>query len=193
MDSLLDEAFNCEDQLGPMWDFNIIPGADSPKNIEKMKFKVQDVTLPTYKLVAERKLSGEVMWKGIEDLTELTITIRESPDFSTFRFFRDWMDKFYDYDNRVFKTKESTDLYDIQIKFYMSGKVEDTSEYNYASYYLLDKNAVVINPVIDDFTQRFIFYNCRILGIDTISLSYTGEPLTYSITILPESYTIQDS
>lgn len=187
----LDEAFKYEDQLGPLWDVQILGNSTAPDNITKIKFKVQDASIPFHKLVAERKFSGHTFWKGIEDLDSLQITLRESPDFSTFKFFNSWQNKVYDYKKRVFNVqKNETDvLYDICITFYNGTQADTVEEWKNAdSIIRSDRGHLNFTRTLNKPTYKFMFYNCKILGLDTLSLNYDGNPLLYTVNLLPETY-----
>jgi hypothetical protein len=35
---------------------------------------------------------------------------------------------------------------------------------------------------------KFKFYNCKLVGLDPLTVNYEGNPISYSVTILPETY-----
>ena len=170
---VLDSAYKYEDQLANQWDLNLLKSG----TFDKLKFKVIDVSFPFPKFEIARKYSGETHFKAVEEVTELTVTLRESPDFSTYTFFKDWCDSFYDSNNRVYKVFNSksdyySQLYDFEIAFYRSAPVAIPVPY------------VDVNLSYPSFS--LYAYYCKPVGVETLSLDYDGKPLSFSVTMQPE-------
>lgn len=170
---VLDSAYKYEDQLANQWDLNLLKSG----TFDKIKFKVTDVSFPFTKFDVARKYSGETHFKSVEEVPELTITLRESPDFSTYTFFKNWRNSFYDPDERVYKVFNSksdyySQLYDFEIAFYKSAPIAIPLPY------------VDINLAKQSFS--LYAYYCKPVGLDILTLDYDGKPLTFSITMQPE-------
>ena len=171
----LDSVYNQEDQISSLWDLkiNTLDGS-----FDKLKFKVQDVSFPFPQINVKRKFSGETAFEDFTEVDAVTLTLRESPDFSSYTFFKKWMDIFYDEEKRVFNT--FTDyktykqyLYGMTITFY-EGSLLTTSL-----------------PLLEDKFAKPSFIAsciaCKPIGISALSLSYDGGPLIYSLSIQPET------
>jgi len=159
---------------------------------ENLKIRVESVTAPFLKLEVERKNSGETFFKDVEHPETITLTIRESTSFSTYKFFNGWLEKFYDPQKRVFKTFASVNEYelnllDLKVTYYKGPRfnvglsiagVDVLKELGY-------------NPMKPSYS--FIMHKCKIVGVDSLSMSYdSGTALMYSITILPETVTFNE-
>jgi len=160
--SVIDSVYRYEDQLASNWDLQI----DSPEGavLSKIKYKVISTSIPFQKFQVERKKSGETIFKGVEEADTFTITLRESPDFTSFLFFQTWMDLFYDRIKRVFRVFPSEalywlSLYNVQITFYRD-------------------NFIPSGVCLATF--------CKPVGIETLSLDYSGNPLVFTVTLQPE-------
>jgi hypothetical protein len=178
----LDDSFSQEDQLSNLWEMKILNG----QNKEKITFKVQDVKLPFLKLEAKRSFSGLIYWDTFIDVESVQMTIRESSDFSTFQFFQNWMDKIFDSKKRVFlvQEKENYRNYDFSITFYNPGDLKSALK-SLPSTYL--SNIPGVNSKPNEKPKiEFTMLNCRIIGLDDLTLDYEGGPLNYGVTILPE-------
>jgi len=188
----LDDAFKYEDQLQSCWDFSIV----DKTSFSHLKFKVQDTNIPMYKFTVERKITGELLYKALEDLDSLTITFRESSDFSTFDYFNNWYNFIYDFKQRCFKTMSNdiTDsLRNFKVTLYQRYNAEDWNEYTTPMDYSSSVNNINAKQAFktkpdEKELHSFNLHNCRIIGLDTVSLDYnSGAPLTYTVNILPET------
>ena len=170
---VVESVYKYEDQLANQWDFKIYSlGTDNG-----LRFKVQDVTNPFLKFNVERKFSGETVIKTVEEVEPITITFRESPNAAVYDFFKTWMDKFYDQENRVFKVFHDLGsyhnaLYDVELTFYKSAPLAISIPY------------VDVDLASPGFS--FLGTNCKPIGLETISLDYQGNPVLFSVSLLPE-------
>jgi len=171
----IESAYKYEDQLSSQWDLKI---HSLDGKADKIKFKVQSTSIPFSSFDVERKKSGELAFKGYKEIDNFSVTLRESSDFSTFKFFQDWQDKFYNRDTRTFNTFYSKadyykSLYNIEITFYVGMVI-----------------AIGI-PYIDVDTMRpsysFFGSNCKPIAIENLSLDYSGSgPLVFSVSFACE-------
>lgn len=189
----IEDVFQYEDQQGALWEVRIIPKKASDNDPKILTFKTQEITIPFFKLKAERQLSGLIPWMGVEEINELSFMLRESIDFSTIKFFEELRSKIYDYKKRCFIVQKNENDYlpDIEVSFLKPGNIEDSNEWKYAYHWIRDetwKSQTIYNePSI-----KIMYKNCKIIGFDSLSLSYSaGEPVSYSITMLPETYEIK--
>ena len=139
----IEDVYQYEDQISTLWDLKIIPPKGFGIDSEKLQYKIQDCNIPFLNLKAERMYDYNIMWTGIEDLQNLSFTIRESNDFSSLMFFETLIDKIYDYKNRVFRVlkSQSDSLIDIEISF---GKRDDLKNITLDSLLLKDEKSISI-------------------------------------------------
>lgn len=189
----IEDVFQYEDQLGALWEVSIIPKKSSNNDPKILTFKTQEITIPFFRFKVERQLSGLIPWMGVEDLNELSITLRESVDFSTIKFFEELKSKIYDYEKRHFIVQENENDYlvDVEASFFKPGNIENSNEWKYAYNWIRDetwKSQTIYNePSI-----KIIYKNCKFVGFDNLNLSYaSGEPIVYSVTLMPETYEIK--
>ncbi len=193
----LESAYNTDNQLANQWEIS----EDNMVAVPSFKYRVESVNMPFYKLEVETKPSGEKVWKSLTEISEITMTLRESPDFSIYTYFHDWFGKFYDLENRVFKKQEtytgggafSFDQYinhkNFTLKFYqlspfpLSVPLAGT----YGELLNLGSSALESAGITaEKSTMEFHLKNCKILGIDNLSLSYEGNPLQFSISMIAQ-------
>lgn len=195
----LDSAYRQEVQLANQWHFAI-----DDFNADKLVFRVQDVSIPFYKLELETKPTGEKMIKKFVDIEEVTLTIRESNDFSTFKYFQKWSDQFYDRQKRVFKkpvigqtggleglftTALNTMTRNCTLTFFKSNPL--AASIPYAST-ISATVGINLDSLFEKPAQRIQLINCKIVGIENLSLDYEGNALVYSITLNPEEIKYPD-
>lgn len=178
----LDAAYSINDQLPGQWDFEIVPGKDTPSSYETIKYKVQNVSIPTYKLECERKINGELMYVAMNDLTEVSVTLREENIGSTFYFIHAWLEKFYDFNKRCFKKKTSAeqDCYDCILHFYNGQTIENYPNSSYTKQpYLNDNYTKEVSSIV--------FKNCKPIACEPFDVSYSStDPVMFTLTFLPE-------
>jgi hypothetical protein len=175
---LIDSLFKYDDQLASEWDLQIVSGNTSVSL--QIPYKVVSTSLPFQNFKIERKPSGETVIKGIEEPEAFSITLRESPDFSIYKFFQGWMDRFYNRKTRTFNTFASiaeynSYLYTVQLTFYHGAAF--TTGISYFS-----KNT-------DITSIGYNCLNCKPIGLEALSLDYNGAPLQFVVNLLPEKIT----
>jgi len=188
----IEDVFKYEDQNGAFWEGKIIPKKPLNNDSKKLTFKTQEITLPFFKLKTERQMSGLIPWLGVEDLNELSITLRESDDFSTIKFFEELKSKIYDYEKRCFKVQKNEEdcLVDIEVLFFKGGNIKDSVEWRNANLWIRNQTWSV-QTIIDKPSIKITYKNCKLLGLDPLSLDYSGtNPITYVVNLMPESYKI---
>jgi len=92
--SIIESSFeNSNHQLANLWDFFI-----SKKENEDWPLiaRVQNTTLPFINLTTETRNTGEKAYTGFEPIGEFSMTFYENRDFSTFQYFKDWMNDVFD-------------------------------------------------------------------------------------------------
>jgi len=192
----LDDAFYYADQLTSRWELIILDNEYSQNNF---KTRVQDVSIPMYKLNAERKITGHTMYKTLEDLGEITLTMRETPSFLIYNYFKDWFNVVYDLENRCFRviTNTSDAFREVRLVF-KQGLIANEIGSAYTNYAKSTAN-IFKDLSIESFDKStnnkeekdgtyFTLHNCKIIGLDALSVDYaSGTPLTFSVTILPEA------
>lgn len=178
----LDSAYAVEDQLSSQWEFEILPGGNTPSGFAYIKYKVSDVSIPLYKLTVERKITGELMYTGLEDISEVSITLREENNFGTFRFIYEWLSKFYNFEKRCFKVKKNAleDCYDCALHFYNSKPITSHPVYSYTKE--------PYKQTTEYISSSLFLRNCKPIGIDNLSVTYSGgDPITITFNLQPES------
>lgn len=172
-----------DNQLSVWWDLSIL----NKDEFENLKIRVESVTAPFLKLEVERKNSGETFFKNVQHPENITLTIRESTSFSTYKFFNGWLEKFYDSEKRVFKTFTSVtdyelNLFDLKLTYYKGPRFN-------VGFSVLGVDVLKelgYNPMKPSYS--FTMTKCKIIGIDDLNPTYdSGNALIYSITILPEA------
>lgn len=179
----LESVYNIEPQLANQWELTFTDFA-----AYDMIFKVQEVNLPSYKFEVETKHTGQKVYKRLEEPGEISMTLRVDDGFKTYKFFYDWFTSVYDLTNRVFK-KHFSDI-----------AIEKTAK---LTFYRMFPTALTVPligsiPFVDripksSFLQNtgipsaeFELKNCKIIGLDSIQLDYTGNPLLISLIMNPE-------
>lgn len=189
----IEDVFQYEDQLGALWEVRIIPKKSSNVDSKILTFKTQEMTIPFFRFKVERQLSGLIPWMGVEDLNELSITLRESVDFSTIKFFEELKSKIYDYKERRFlvQKNENDYLVDIEASFFKPGSIEQSIEWRNADLWVKNQTWQT-QTIYDEPSIKIIYKNCKLIGFDNLNLSYTGgEAIVYSVTLMPETYEIK--
>lgn len=182
----LESCYRYENQFANQWDLFI----DDNPNI---RFRIQDSNIPFYQLVTETLKTGKKIYKELKEVEEVTFTVRESPSFNIFDYFNDWFSKFYDLENRVFKKQltEYVNHKDITLKFYKTPfldlKVPGLSTVQGTLDALTGKQDEFVTLLDSAFVINL--KNCKIIGLDTLSMSYEAGPLLYNITVIPEEIT----
>lgn len=170
-----------DNQLSTWWDLTAsLPGWDD------LKTRVESVSSPFMKFETERKISGEIIFMGVERPTEVSISIRESTSFSTYKYFNDWAEKFYDKEKQVFKTfpnqlEYNQSLMDLTITYY-KGPLFNVG----ISVLGVD---VLGSVGVDQMkaSHSFIMKGCKPIGIGDLEASYDGGALSYTVTLMPET------
>lgn len=175
-------TYQDDNQLASWWDLNILvqPGW------EKLKTQIESVNIPFQKFDIERKVSGEVIINGIEHPAEVTITFRETTSFSVYKFFDNWIDKFYDKSKKVFRMFNSdydynASLLDMKLTYY-KGPLFNVG--------VAVAGIDVLGALgFDPMTPTYSFYMsaCKPVGIQDLSASYDGGPLMFSVTLIAET------
>jgi hypothetical protein len=172
----LESIYKIEPQLASQWELSFDDSTD-------IVYKVQDVTLPSYQLTVETKHTGQKVYKALEEPGNITMTIREDVDFGTYNFFYTWFTSVYDLTKRVFKKQQSikTNLKSAKLIFLRN----NPTALNTPRTGNIPDN---LSPgfTIDTTSVEFDLIDCKIVGIDSLSLDYSGNPLLFSVTIIPE-------
>ena len=109
----LEEVQKLNMQLQNLWTFDIMPyvynsnppvnGIISPVKITSpndmnngMRFRIQSINLPRFKLETERLPNGQIYYSGFSFEEAVTITIYETADMASYQYFTDWMDIIFD-------------------------------------------------------------------------------------------------
>ena len=195
---VIDQVFQTDYQLANQWDLFI---DDDPSNME---FRVTSVTLPDYGFEMETLMSGEKIYKKLEDVEEVSITLRETPFFETYKFFADWRSQIFDFETRTFKTHtDYTHIKNITLVFYqmfpislspsmaasLGSAFAPGSAMTLATAANLGTNIAAsagFNIPIGRRSMSFTLTNCKIEKIEGISLDYDGKPLEFVISVKPE-------
>jgi hypothetical protein len=120
----VEQAFGAgANQLASMWDFSISGAADDAPWSKIMTFEVEDVSLPFPRLTTEKLANGENYYSGIEFPNEVSITLRETIDFTSLSYFQEWFDEVYDLDDRVFLSYAGAKKGSSQDKVHRQGKL----------------------------------------------------------------------
>lgn len=167
-----------DNQLTSWWELNI----NTKSSWGLLKKRVESVDLSFLKLETERKKSGETVYVGVEYCEPITLVIRESISFSTYDFFDQWFDKFYDKKNKVFRTFRNEIDYDNEL-------LDITLTYYKGPLLNLAMSIANIDIGVDQMkpSMAFRMLSCKIIGLSDINATYdSGEALKYTITILPE-------
>jgi hypothetical protein len=194
---VIESTYKYDDQLGSQWDLKIhsLTGEET-----KLKFKVQTTNLPLPSLVVERKKSGETVYKSYNEVDDFSVTLRESPDFSTYKFFQSWQDLFYDRSKRVFKNftnlaSYQKSLYNVEVTFYKGTLIAfpDSTAIIPSEVYSLLNAKFDISSKTEFTIPTYSFYatNCKPINIDTVSLDYTGQPLLFTVHFKAEQINIK--
>lgn len=88
-----------------------------------MTFEVEDVSLPFPRLIIEKLANGENYYSGIEFPNEVSVTLRETIDFTSLSYFQDWFDMVYDLDDRLFISYADAKKGGDQDKIHRQGKL----------------------------------------------------------------------
>ena len=110
-------------QLSSMWDFSISGAADDAPWSKIMTFEVEDVSLPFPRLVTEKLANGENYYSGIEFPNEVSVTLRETIDFTSLSYFQEWFNTVYDLDNRIFLSHAGAKKGSNEDKVHRQGKL----------------------------------------------------------------------
>jgi hypothetical protein len=100
---------NTEPQYENLWEFAILPEAFSGSNAldiaraYRMRFLVSAITLPFHTLSMETTDYGRVFVNGMKTEGGVTATFLETKDFTVYNYFKEWINKIYDPEKRVFK------------------------------------------------------------------------------------------
>lgn len=176
--AFIDSIYKIEPQLGNQWDISFDSLRDSKYD---MIYKVQDVSLPFYKLETETKYTGEKVYKSLVEPSEISITLREDNNFNTFQFFNNWFGSIYDLTNRVFKTQDNlqSNLLDATLRFYklnpIALNIPLTGTFSFIPGFDIEKPS-----------YGFKLLSCKIQGVEPLSLSYEGNPLMFSVSMVAE-------
>ena len=84
-------------QHSSLWEL-LIEGA------EDMKFRISSVSLPFIAFETQTRKTGSKHYIEYKPEEDFSITFRETSDFSTYDYFKDWQDQIFDYRTRVWKT-----------------------------------------------------------------------------------------
>lgn len=164
-------------QLANQW---ILQFEDFPD----LDFLVQETNIPLYSLETERVFSDLVLPTGKGDYSTYSITFLETRDFKGYKFHKRWLDKLYDFENRVVKRTYHSSKKSAIIKFI-------------SSYPLVTPAKAIVNTVADVFkkegeekSKKYAVYSnigfqllgVQLVGISDISLDNdTGEPLSITV------------
>lgn len=92
--SFVDQAFEASNhQKNNLWDFRIQKNDESEWPFVA---KVKAASLPFISLTTETRNTGEKHYTGFTPIETLSITIYESTEFSTYSYFKEWMDQVFD-------------------------------------------------------------------------------------------------
>jgi len=174
----LESAYKIEPQLANQWElsFNDVNGRD-------IVYKVQDVSLPSYQLTIDTKHTGQKVYKALEEPGNITMTIREDINFGTYNFFYTWFTSVYDLTNRVFKKHLSTNetIKSAKLVFLRTNPTALNIPYTGSMPFNLIPGFAIDTPSVE-----FELVDCKIAGVDAVSLDYSGNPLLFSVTLVPE-------
>lgn len=148
-------------QLANLWriDFKDYPDLD---------FHLINTSLPMPKLEYEGRKYGEKIYTGFTAPDQITFTFRETQEFSSYKFFQDWLETLFDYEKGEYKTLNN---------------YED--KYKSATLNFLNKN---FGNKISKKTQSFDLINLMPLGFSDIDVSTdSGEPLQFTIEMAVEN------
>jgi hypothetical protein len=122
--SYVEQAFAVgANQLASLWDFTISGANDDTPWSQTMTFEVEDMTLPFPKLTMEKLVNGENYYSGIEFPNEVSITLRETVNFTCLSYFQNWFDLVYDLNKRVFISHTDIEKGGIDDKIHRQGKL----------------------------------------------------------------------
>lgn len=175
-----DIFYETDNQISILWDIEVL----NSNNASLLKTRVVSSTIPFLKINSERRLSGLISFKDISFPDEFSITLRESSNFSVYKFFKEWMSKFYNEEENTFKTFSSKSEYEqnlLNLKF---------------TFYRGKSIAFGIGTAIegvqiekDTMEESFSFYakNCKPVGFNDIDLQYdSGSALEITINMIAE-------
>ena len=178
-----DIFYETDNQLSTFWDVEIL----NSENIPKLKTRVISSTIPFLQINIERRLSGILSFKDVTFPEEFSITLRESSNFTVYKFFKEWISKFYNEEENTFKTFESKTAYlqnllNLKFTFYRGNNI-----------------ALGVGTGIegvefkkDTMEESFSFYakNCKPIGFNNIDLQYdSGSALEITINMIAEQVT----
>lgn len=102
---IIDTSFdNSNHQLANLWEFYI-----SKKQGEEWPLvaRVISTSLPFINLAFETRNTGEKAYTGFTPIESFSITFYENRDFSTYQYFKDWMNSVFDENQGTFISMES--------------------------------------------------------------------------------------
>jgi hypothetical protein len=107
----LEEVQKLNFQLQNLWTFDIYsffsypPPALNPQGQSvfapsdfnnSMRFRIQSINLPRFKLETERQMNGDIYYSGFTFEDTVSMTIFETADMASHKYFYDWMNVIFD-------------------------------------------------------------------------------------------------
>ena len=181
-----DIFYETDNQLSTLWDLEVLNSDKTPL----LKTRIVESTIPFTQLNTERKFSGKVFFKDVTYPDEFSITLRESSNFTVYKFFKEVLDKFYDFEQNTFKTFSSKSEYEqnlLNLKFsFYKGK-------SIAFGIGTGIEGVEIKKDTMEESYSFFAINCLPLSISDINLSYeSGDALQVTINMTAEKIIDRD-
>lgn len=136
---------------------------------------IKEANVPLYKLTLSKLPSEGLIPGERESFGNVSLTVYETTSFDSFTFFRDKLDRIYDYERKLWRRNFHSQKMDATLRFIkIDNPTVKTSGLNF-------DNATINNE--GEPKLKLQLHNLLVIGMSDLALTYdSNEPLTFEVT-----------